>query len=124
VKILPDAHVLLWWMGRDPRLSERARTLLHDETNPLLFSAVTTWEIGIKQALGKLDVPTDFDLLMDEVSATMLYIEHRHTEVAAALPLHHRDPFDRMLIAQAQVEDAVLISADPAVRAYDVRVEW
>jgi PIN domain nuclease of toxin-antitoxin system len=111
-------------LKRDPRLSERARTLLHDEHNPQFFSAAAEWEICIKRASGKLDVPADYDSLLDEVGSTMLPIDNGHASRAAALPLHHRDPFDRVLIAQAQIEEAVLLTADPAMRAYDVRIEW
>jgi PIN domain nuclease of toxin-antitoxin system len=124
VKLLPDSHTLIWWLEDSERLSAHARALLEDDDNPLVFSACAAWEIGIKTALGKLAFRETFDMLVEEVGCTMLAMDHRHAEAAAALPLHHRDPFDRMLIAQAQIEDAVLISADPALRAYDVRVEW
>jgi PIN domain nuclease of toxin-antitoxin system len=124
MKLLPDSHVLIWWLEDSPRLSVHARALLEDDDNPLLFSAAAAWEIGMKQALGKLRFAESFDILVEEVGCTMLAIDHEHAEAAAALPLHHRDPFDRMLVAQAQIEDAVLISADPALRAYDVRIEW
>jgi PIN domain nuclease of toxin-antitoxin system len=123
MRILPDTHALVWWIEDAPRLSDRVRALMDDDANPLLFSAATAWEIRIKQAVGKLEVPDGFDLL-DDAGAVLLPIEHRHAEAAAALPLHHRDPFDRMLIAQAQLEDAVLLSADPVMRLYDVRVAW
>jgi PIN domain nuclease of toxin-antitoxin system len=124
VKLLPDTHVLVWWFDEPERLSARARSLLEDDDNPLLFSAAVAWEIAIKRELGKLRTLADFDVLLDEGGATALPMDRAHAEAAAALPPHHRDPFDRMLVAQAQLEDAVLISADPALSAYDVRIEW
>jgi PIN domain nuclease of toxin-antitoxin system len=97
--------------------------LLNDESNPLLFSAVVEWEVRIKEALGKLTVADGFNYV-DQAGAVILPITHAHAVAAAQLPLHHRDPFDRMLIAQAQLEDAVILTADPAFAAYDVRVVW
>ncbi|HEY4094983.1 MAG TPA: type II toxin-antitoxin system VapC family toxin [Baekduia sp.] len=124
MRLLPDTHVVLWWFDEPERLSARARTLLEDDDNPILFSAAVVWEAAIKQALGKLDSLADYDLLLDEGGATPLPINSAHAQAAAALPLHHRDPFDRILVAQAQIEGAVLLTADPAMRAYDVRIEW
>ena len=123
MRILPDTHALLWWLQSSPRLGPRAQELIDDDDNPLLYSAVTLWEIRIKQALGKLHHVERFQLI-EESSVTELPITHAHTQAAAALPPHHRDPFDRMLIAQAQLEDAVILTADAAFAAYDVRVLW
>lgn len=123
MKLLPDTHTIIWWAEASPRLSATARTLLDDHTNPLLFSAVVPWEIAIKQAIGKLGVVQDFSLV-EESGVDKLDITHAHAGACATLPLHHRDPFDRMLIAQAQLEDAVIVTADPAFAAYDVRTIW
>jgi PIN domain nuclease of toxin-antitoxin system len=123
MRILPDSHALLWWVKGSERLSRHALDLLEDDGNPLLFSVVTTWELGIKHAIGKLRDLGDFDLI-EETDALLLPITHAHAEAAARLPLHHRDPFDRMLIAQAQVEDAVILTADREFAAYDVRTAW
>jgi PIN domain nuclease of toxin-antitoxin system len=99
--------------------------LLEDDSNPLLYSAVTIWEIRIKQALGKLERMENFEHFADaDMAVTHLPVTHAHAEAAAVLPLHHRDPFDRMLIAQAQIEDAVILTTDPAFAAYDVRTAW
>jgi PIN domain nuclease of toxin-antitoxin system len=97
---------------------------MEDDSNPFLFSAVTIWELRMKQALGKLDHVDRVDALYEPDLVTLLPITHVHAEAAAALPLHHPDPFDRMLIAQAQVEDAVILTADRAFAAYDVRTAW
>jgi PIN domain nuclease of toxin-antitoxin system len=123
MKILPDSHALLWWAQDSERLSKRARGLLNDDANELLFSAVATWEVYVKHALGKLKHLGDFELI-EETDPTLLPITHAHALAAAALPPHHRDPFDRLLIAQAQLEDAVILTADRAFAAYDVRTAW
>ena len=123
MRLLLDTHAVIWWLRESPRLSRGAAALLNDEANPLVLSAAVTWEVRTKQAIGKLAEVDSFDLF-EEAGATMLPITHVHAETAAALPLHHRDPFDRLLIAQAQVEDAVIVTADPAFAAYDVRTAW
>ncbi len=123
MRMLPDSHALIWWLEDAPQLSPRVRELMSDDDNPLLYSAAALWEIRIKMALGKL-LPVEEHGVLDGEDITLLPITHVHAKAAAALPLHHRDPFDRMLIAQAQIEDAVLLTADPAMAAYDVRTVW
>jgi PIN domain nuclease of toxin-antitoxin system len=123
MRILPDSHTLLWWVLGSERLSRPALKLLEDDGNEMLFSAVATWEIYVKHATGKLKHLGDFDLI-EETSPTLLPITHAHALAAAALPYHHRDPFDRLLIAQAQIEDAVILTADREFAAYDVRTVW
>jgi PIN domain nuclease of toxin-antitoxin system len=123
MRLLPDTHAIIWWAEDSPRLSAAAKALMNDDDNPLLFSAAVAWEIGIKQAIGKLGQVWDL-ALVEEAGVDKLDITHAHAEASAALPLHHRDPFDRILIAQAQLEDAVLVTADPAFATYDVRTAW
>jgi PIN domain nuclease of toxin-antitoxin system len=97
--------------------------LLADPAHDVYLSAAVVWEVSIKRATGKLKAP-DFTETAREGGVIPLPITIEHAEAAGALPLHHRDPFDRMLIAQARIEAAAIVSADPALRAYDVRVEW
>lgn len=123
MRLLPDTHAIIWWIEDSNRLSPRARELIYDDGNPLLFSAVVAWEVAVKQAIGKLRILDELDLV-EEASVQMLDITYPHAMASATLPLHHRDPFDRLLIAQAQVEDAVIVTADPAFAAYDVRTAW
>jgi PIN domain nuclease of toxin-antitoxin system len=123
VRLLPDTHAIIWWIEDSNRLSPRARELIYDDGNPLLFSAVVAWEVAVKQAIGKLRILDELDLV-EEASVQMLDITCPHAMASATLPLHHRDPFDRLLIAQAQLEDAVIVTADPAFAAYDVRTAW
>lgn len=90
----------------------------------MLLSAAVIWEVAIKRATGKLDAPAGFAKLLLDAGVDPLPITIEHAEAAGALPMHHGDPFDRMLVAQAQIEQAAIVSADPNLRAYDVRVEW
>ncbi|HEV7492681.1 type II toxin-antitoxin system VapC family toxin [Baekduia sp.] len=124
MRVLPDSHALLWWLKGSRQLTEHAQSLMEDDANPFLFSAVTIWELRMKEALGKLDGVDDLNALYEPDLVTLLPITHDHAKAAAALPLHHRDPFDRMLIAQAQLEDAVILTADRRFTAYDVRTAW
>jgi PIN domain nuclease of toxin-antitoxin system len=119
---LLDSHVLLWWLEDSARIGPAARRVLADPGARILVSAASVWEIGIKQALGKLRVPESIvDLLQDE-GFEPLPITARHAEAAASLPPLHRDPFDRMLVAQARADGLTLITHDEAIRAYDVNV--
>jgi PIN domain nuclease of toxin-antitoxin system len=124
LKLLPDTHAALWLLGEDARLSRRADRLLTDPTNEVLLSSAVVLEIAIKRSLGKLEAPDDFVSLLLGSGATSLAVSIDHAEAVESLPWHHRDPFDRLLVAQAMVEGAVLVSTDERLRAYDVRVEW
>ncbi len=114
----------MWLVARDPRLSDGSRGLLQDPSNDVLLSAVVVWEVAIKRATGKLRATERLAETVLHAGAEPLAITIEHAQAAGALPPHHRDPFDRMLVAQAQMEGAAIISANPALRAYDVRVEW
>jgi len=119
VRLLIDSHVALWWIEDNPYLGATARGHI-TAADEVVFSAVTPWELGITRALGKLTMP---DGLADALVAggfRALDISAHHAETAAALPAHHGDPFDRMLIAQAQLESLRLVTADRAFDAYDV----
>lgn len=116
---LLDTHVLLWAMAEDPRLSPAHVHVLLGEA-PRMISVASLWEIAIKTSLGKLGLREDLRVVLDETGLELLPIAPEHVEAVARLPLLHRDPFDRMLVAQAQVEGLTLLSADPNVRAYPV----
>ncbi|MWB78805.1 PIN domain-containing protein [Pseudooceanicola sp. 216_PA32_1] len=118
MRLLLDTHVLLWALLDDPRLSADQRAAIGG--GELYISAASVWEIGIKRAIGKLDVPEElFDIAVD-AGCRPLPISWTHAEAAAALPLHHADPFDRMLVAQARCEGLRLASSDAKLAAYDV----
>jgi len=118
--LLLDTHVLLWWLGDSPRLGPASRTRMADPRARVFVSAATGWEISIKRALGELKAPADLDALLDRAGFERLAITFHHGEAAGDLPPLHRDPFDRMLVAQARLERLALVTADEAIRAYDV----
>jgi PIN domain nuclease of toxin-antitoxin system len=119
VILLVDAHALLWWLMDDAQLSEAARRAIADPANDAIASAATIWEIEIKRQRGKLRTPEKIlDVLAPRIS--VLPIHGADAVAAAGLPPHHRDPFDRMLIAQATRLDAVIVSRDRAFAAYGV----
>jgi PIN domain nuclease of toxin-antitoxin system len=125
VKLLLDTQVVLWWTHDSRRLSDTARELVGNPRHDVLLSAVVAWEIAIKRSLGKLQVrPALVAELVADGGATELPVSVAHATELERLPLHHRDPFDRMLIAQARIEGAVLVSSDGALRDYDVPVSW
>ncbi|MBK7164048.1 MAG: type II toxin-antitoxin system VapC family toxin [Candidatus Microthrix sp.] len=120
--LLLDSHVVRWWLDDHPMLGEGTRQLIAVSPE-VLVSVVTPWELGVEKALGKLSFP---DGLVDEVEAngfSMLSISSVHAEAAPALPLHHRDPFDRMLIAQCLCDGLTLVTADRAFEAYEVDLQ-
>jgi PIN domain nuclease of toxin-antitoxin system len=119
VILLVDAHALIWWLAEDPELSGPAQRAIADEDNDPIVSAATIWEIEIKRQRGKLRAPEGI-LEALEPRIRVLAIDGVDAVAAAALPPHHRDPFDRMLIAQALRLDAVIVSRDRAFTAYDV----
>jgi PIN domain nuclease of toxin-antitoxin system len=124
LRLLPDTHAALWLLMGDERLSRRAERLLTDASNEVLLSAAVVWEVAVKRSLGKLDAPEDFaDLLLD-AGAAPLVVSIEHAGAVANLPWHHRDPFDRIIVAQADLEQAVLVTGDERLKAYDVRVAW
>ncbi|NJL23502.1 MAG: type II toxin-antitoxin system VapC family toxin [Leptolyngbyaceae cyanobacterium SM1_3_5] len=128
MKLLIDTQCWLWWFAQPERLSKEAIAQISDESNQLWFSVASVWEIGIKVAIGKLSLPEPIDSYiptrMTQLGTRSLEITAPHALRAAALPLHHRDPFDRMLIAQAQIDEMTLVSADSMFEQYNVSVLW
>jgi PIN domain nuclease of toxin-antitoxin system len=120
MNVLLDTHVALWWLVDPDVLSERARDVIGDGANRVLLSAASVWEAAIKSDAGKLDIPESFDVAAEAVGIEELPVCARHARRAAALPPLHRDPFDRMLVAQALEEDLVIVTRDARVRQYEV----
>lgn len=120
MKILLDTHILLWWLGDDPMLSKKARSLISDKKNLVFVSAASTWEVMIKKALGKLEVPENLIEILKDNHFKHLPITLEHTMTIAQLPKHHHDPFDRMLVAQSNCESLTLMTADEKLTFYDV----
>ncbi len=121
-RLLLDTHTFIWWLADDPRLGADAKGIIADSQNMVFVSAATGWEISIKKALGKLEAPDDLDALVEKEGFEHLPITFYHGEQAGALPGHHRDPFDRILIAQAQAEGLVIVTADRIIPEYGVKV--
>jgi PIN domain nuclease of toxin-antitoxin system len=128
VKLLIDTQCWLWWFLSPDRLSRGARDVIAAAREPLYLSAASSWEIAIKSALGKLELPEPpvryVPSRLSEQGMRSLPIEHIHALRTAALPALHTDPFDRLLVAQAQVERMTLMTADPQIIAYDVETLW
>jgi PIN domain nuclease of toxin-antitoxin system len=121
MNILLDTHVLLWWLDDHPTLSTVAKSAISTGKNNIFYSAVSIWEIRIKEALGKLKLPPDFDKVLKEQRMIPLNITVKHAHSIKSLPLIHRDPFDRLLIAQAKLEKMTLMTRDAAIKKYDVK---
>jgi PIN domain nuclease of toxin-antitoxin system len=128
MKLLLDTHAFLWWVGATPGLSRKARSAIGSGRNECLVSIATAWEIAIKVSLGSLRVEGALDRFLPEQIAAngfqSLTIDLRHAARVATLPFHHRDPFDRLLVAQALEEKLPMVTADPVFEKYGVRRVW
>ena len=128
MRVLLDTHALLWWLSDDPALTRPARKIIADTRNTIIVSAASAWEIGTKVRLGKLptanDLAADFSGHLDRDGFQLLAISAEHGIRAGLLPAPHKDPFDRMLIAQAQAENVPIISVERLFEQYGVRRIW
>jgi len=124
VKLLLDTHAALWWLSGDEHFGRVAARRLMSAANEVFLSAAVVWEVAIKRSLGKLDAPADFAPTLVASGAVPLPIGLAHAEAVETLAWHHRDPFDRLLVAQATIEGAVLVSGDDALRPYGVPMVW
>lgn len=128
MNVLLDTHVLLWFFMGDKRLSKRARKVIESRDTVCLFSDASLWEISIKQSIGKLDLAEPFEsrltAALSRNGIDSLPIQKSHLFGVARLPFHHRDPFDRLLISSALVENLSIVSDDAAFAAYDVNLVW
>ncbi|MCD6290170.1 MAG: type II toxin-antitoxin system VapC family toxin [Anaerolineae bacterium] len=130
MNVLLDTHTFLWWIGDDPRLSPRAREVIADGENTVFLSAASGWEIAIKARLGKLRLTGTRDLerfVVEQIATnafTALPVHLSHALHAYTLPLLHRDPFDRLLVAQSQLEHMPIITNDRWIQRYPVETIW
>ena len=124
MKLLLDTHCLLWWFSRPEKLSEHAIKQIANEDNELWFSVASIWEMSIKVAIGKLPLPDPINdyvpSCMTELGTLPMQISVAHAFQVATLPMHHRDPFDRMIISQAQLEGMTVVSSDSVFQNYEV----
>ncbi len=128
MRLLLDTHSFLWFIAGSSNLSAAARTLVEAEDNEKLVSIASFWEMAIKLSLGRLSVAQPFDVIMhaqlEQNGFALLPVTLSHLAIVATLPFHHRDPFDRLLIAQAKVEQLQVVSVDAAFDAYEVGRVW
>jgi len=128
VRLLLDTHIWLWMIAEPERFTPETTKALEDSDNDLLFSAVSSWEIAIKHSLGKLALPappaTYVPQQIAKTGVTPLPLEHSHALRVAELPSHHRDPFDRLLVAQAELEGATLLTSDRQFAPYGIPIRW
>lgn len=123
--LLVDTNVIVWLLlGDRPRVSETARLALEDERNRVVVSAATVWEIAVKRSVGKLTIDDGWSRALTRLGFDALPVTSIHAEAVEHLPRHHRDPFDRLLVAQARTEDLELVSADARLAAYGVDLLW
>ena len=128
MKLLLDTHTFLWFVNNSPGLTTQARDLLEDEFNELYLSAASAWEMAIKSSMGRLQLPAPVvtfiptQLQINDIH--WLPIEFAHLGVVETLPFHHKDPFDRLLVAQSLAEQMPLVSGDPKLDAYGVQRLW
>ena len=126
MSVLIDTHVLLWFLAGDSRLSVEARTAVESVETPRFFSVASLWEIAIKLSLGRLELPTPHGPFLQEMLANLgiqlLPIAPEHVEIVASLPFHHRDPFDRLLVAQCTREGLAIATQDPQFAKYGLTV--
>ncbi len=124
MRLLLDTHALLSLLFADGRLSRPAHDSIEREDAQLIVSVVSVWEIAIKRAIGKLEAPANVIERVEEAGAEMLAITARHAHATGELPMHHRDPFDRLLIAQAKLEGCAIVTGDRALSLYGVPIVW
>ena len=120
-RLLLDTHVLLWSLAEPSKLRNRSRNAIEDADNDVFVSAITAWEITVKRAKGRLIAPDNLSAIVEEKGFTHLPLTFHHAEQAGSLPMHHRDPFDRFLVAQAQAEGLVLVTRDARIPLYGIR---
>ena len=123
-RFIVDTRAVLWWLDDAPELSEPARAAISDPANEPLVSTASLWEIAIKRSLGKLQTPVELPDEIEDAGFTWLPVGARHTWAVGELPLHHRDPFDRLLIAQALEEQLPVVTRDERFAAYGVARRW
>jgi PIN domain nuclease of toxin-antitoxin system len=128
MKLLLDTHTFIWFTIDSPQLNAAVRVLIEDENNQKLLSTASIWEMAIKQSIGKLSFGLPFKVFIEQQISTnsieLININLDHIEIVAPLPLHHRDPFDRLIIAQAMMEQIPILSADGVFDAYPIQRLW
>lgn len=120
MNLLLDTHIVLWWLSDSNKLSKKSRSIIGDANNFIFVSVATGWEIAIKKSMGKLDAPDDFSKALQINGFQPISITLEHAELAGGLPHHHDDPFDRMIIAQSQIENLKVLTHDKHFKLYGI----
>jgi PIN domain nuclease of toxin-antitoxin system len=121
MKLLLDTHILLWWLNQDRKLSQTEIGIITEPDNLVFISAATAWEIAVKKMIGKLEAPDDLPAALAANNFLELPITIEHSQNLYLLPLHHHDPFDRIMVAQALAEDLTLMTRDPKITLYKIK---
>jgi PIN domain nuclease of toxin-antitoxin system len=124
LKLLLDTHAVIWFADDAPQISRNAAAAIEDPANDILVSAVVAWELAIKRGVGKLPAANNYVDVMIAAGSRELAVTLEHAQKVEDLPPHHRDPFDRLLVAQAMTEDATVVTNDQRIGRYDVPVLW
>ena len=122
MKLLLDTHILLWWLTQDQKLSQTETDIITDPDNLIFISAATAWEIAVKKMIGKLEAPDDLPAALAANNFLELPITIDHSQKLYQLPLHHHDPFDRIMISQAMSEDLILMTRDTKIALYEIKI--
>jgi PIN domain nuclease of toxin-antitoxin system len=122
MKLLLDTHILIWWLSQEQRLSQAEIDLITDSDNFIFVSAATAWEIAVKKMIGKLEAPDDLPTALAINNFLELPITIEHSQKLYQLPLHHNDPFDRIMVAQAMSEDLTFMTRDAKIALYDIKI--
>lgn len=122
MRVLLDTHILLWWLSEPERLSKAQYDLISYKETQALVSAGSIWEMRIKESLGKIEIPSDIISIIKEEAFQFLAVSEEHADYISRLPIHHKDQFDRIIIAQAKIEDLTLVSSDKIFLKYDIEI--
>jgi PIN domain nuclease of toxin-antitoxin system len=122
MKLLLDTHILIWWLSQEERLSQAEIDLITDSDNFIFVSAATAWEIAVKKMIGKLEAPDDLPAALAINNFLELPITIEHSQKLYQLPLHHNDPFDRIMVAQAMSENLTFMTRDAKIALYDIKI--
>ena len=122
MKLLLDTHILLWWLTQDRKLSQTETDIITDPDNLIFVSAATAWEIAVKKMIGKLEAPDDLPAALAANNFLELPISIEHSQKLYRLPLHHHDPFDRIMVSQAMSEDLIFMTRDTKIALYDIKI--
>ena len=122
MNLLLDTHIILWWLDNNNKLPEKYFEAISDSNNICFISSATIWEVSIKCALGKLEIPDNFTDILEQEGFNELQISWNHAAMVRQLPFHHKDPFDRLIIAQAIIEDLTLLTVDKVIPEYEVKI--